>query len=117
MTSCSRVSQHRSSGRSWSWHGRPTLLSATPSGSVTSIKGRKLMLTGLLQPTHLIMLLAVVLVLFGPKRLPDAGRALGQALREFKASVTQEAQPPLPEAAATVHEETPVQRDRTPPIQ
>src|SRR3954452_19537457 len=73
----------------------PTLLSATPSGSVTSIKGRKLMLTGLLQPTHLIMLLAVVLVLFGPKRLPDAGRALGQALREFKDSVSHEA-PPLP---------------------
>src|SRR3954465_2168371 len=116
MTSCSRASQHGSSGRSWSWHGRPTLLSATPSGPITSTKGRKLMLTGLLQPTHLIMLLAVVLVLFGPKRLPDAGRALGQGLREFKDSVSHEA-PPLPEAAATVHEETPVQRDRTPPIQ
>src|SRR4051794_9398281 len=117
MTSCSRVSQHSSSGRSWSWHRRPTPLNATPSGSVTSTKGRKLMLTGLLQPTHLIMLLAVVLVLFGPKRLPDAGRALGQGLREFKDSVGHEAQPPLPEAAATVHEETPGQRDKTPPIQ
>src|SRR3954451_8599189 len=117
MTSCSRVSQHGSSRRSWSWHGRPTPLSATaPSRPITSTKGRKLMFTGLLQPTHLIMLLAVVLVLFGPKRLPDAGRALGQGLREFKASVSHEA-PPLPEAAATVHEETPVQRDRTPPIQ
>jgi sec-independent protein translocase protein TatA len=75
------------------------------------------MFTGLLQPTHLIMLLVVVLILFGPKRLPDAGRALGQGLREFKDSVSPEAQPPLPEAATTVHEETPVQREQTPPVQ
>jgi sec-independent protein translocase protein TatA len=75
------------------------------------------MFTGILQPTHLIMLLAVVLILFGPKRLPDAGRALGQGLREFKDSVNHEAQPPLAEAAATVQEETPVQREQTPPVQ
>jgi hypothetical protein len=31
---------------------------------------------GLLQPTHLIILLAVALIFLGPKRLPDAGRAL-----------------------------------------
>ena len=52
------------------------------------------MFTGILQPTHLIILLGVVLILFGPKRLPDAGRALGQGLREFKDSVSHEAQPP-----------------------
>jgi sec-independent protein translocase protein TatA len=44
-------------------------------------------LTGLLQPTHLIILLVVALVFLGPKRLPDAGRALGQGLREFKNSI------------------------------
>jgi len=75
------------------------------------------MFTGILQPTHLIILLGVVLVLFGPKRLPDAGRALGQGLREFKDSVSNEAQPPLAEAAATVAEETPAQREQTPPGQ
>jgi sec-independent protein translocase protein TatA len=76
------------------------------------------MFTGILQPTHLILLLAVVLILFGPKRLPDAGRALGQGLREFKESVSHEPQPPLPEAAvAAVHEEAPVQREQTPPVQ
>jgi sec-independent protein translocase protein TatA len=46
------------------------------------------MLTDLLQPTHLIVVLAVALLVLGPKRLPDAGRALGQGLREFKESVT-----------------------------
>jgi sec-independent protein translocase protein TatA len=43
--------------------------------------------SGLLQPTHLIVLLIVALVFLGPKRLPDAGRALGQGLREFKNSI------------------------------
>jgi sec-independent protein translocase protein TatA len=80
------------------------------------------MFTGLLQPTHLIILLAVALIFLGPKRLPEAARALGQGLREFKASVSHEA---LPEGAATTHEEThsvqheethPVQRDNTAPV-
>jgi len=65
------------------------------------------MFTGILQPTHLIILLAVALIFLGPKRLPDAGRALGQGLREFKDSMGHEAQPPLPEATETAHEETP----------
>jgi sec-independent protein translocase protein TatA len=43
--------------------------------------------SGLLQPTHLIVVLILALVFLGPKRLPDAGRALGQGLREFKNSI------------------------------
>ena len=46
------------------------------------------MLTNILQPTHLIIVLAVALVILGPKRLPEAGRALGQGLKEFKGSIT-----------------------------
>jgi sec-independent protein translocase protein TatA len=45
------------------------------------------MLTSILQPSHLLVILAVVLLVLGPKRLPDAGRALGQGLKEFKASI------------------------------
>jgi sec-independent protein translocase protein TatA len=45
------------------------------------------MLTSILQPTHLILVLAVVLLVLGPKRLPEAGRALGQGLKEFKSSI------------------------------
>jgi sec-independent protein translocase protein TatA len=45
------------------------------------------MLTSILQPTHLIVVLLVALVVLGPKRLPDAGRAVGQGLKEFKSSV------------------------------
>jgi sec-independent protein translocase protein TatA len=46
------------------------------------------MLTSILQPTHLIIVLAVALLVLGPKRLPEAGRALGQGLREFRGSIT-----------------------------
>jgi sec-independent protein translocase protein TatA len=44
-------------------------------------------LDAILQPTHLIIILTVVLLVLGPKRLPGAGRALGQGLREFRASI------------------------------
>jgi sec-independent protein translocase protein TatA len=43
--------------------------------------------SGLLQPTHLIALVLIALIVLGPKRLPEAGRALGQGLREFKSSI------------------------------
>jgi sec-independent protein translocase protein TatA len=46
------------------------------------------MLTSILQPTHLIIVLIVALLVLGPKRLPEAGRALGQGLKEFKSSVS-----------------------------
>ncbi len=46
------------------------------------------MLTGILQPSHLLLVLIAALVILGPKRLPDAGRALGQALKEFKNSIS-----------------------------
>jgi sec-independent protein translocase protein TatA len=39
-------------------------------------------------PLELVIVLVIILVIFGPKRLPQAGRALGQGLREFKDSVT-----------------------------
>jgi sec-independent protein translocase protein TatA len=45
------------------------------------------MLTEILQPTHLILILLVALIILGPKRLPGAGRALGQGLSEFKRSI------------------------------
>ena len=40
---------------------------------------------GELSPWHLLILAAVVLVLFGAKRLPDSARALGRSMRIFKA--------------------------------
>jgi sec-independent protein translocase protein TatA len=39
-------------------------------------------------PLEIIIILVIVLVIFGPKRLPDLGRSLGRGMREFKDSVT-----------------------------
>ena len=39
-------------------------------------------------PLEIIVVLVIVLVIFGPKRLPDLGRSLGRGMREFKDSVT-----------------------------
>lgn len=38
--------------------------------------------------TELIILLVIVLIIFGPKKLPQLGRSLGGGLREFKNSVS-----------------------------
>ena len=38
--------------------------------------------------TEIIIVLVIVLLIFGPKRLPDLGRSLGTGMREFKDSVT-----------------------------
>lgn len=41
-------------------------------------------------PLELAIVLIIALVIFGPKRLPELGRSLGNGLREFKSSVTGE---------------------------
>ena len=39
------------------------------------------------EPSHILILLLVVVVLFGAKRLPDSARSLGRSLRIFKSEV------------------------------
>ena len=43
---------------------------------------------GWISPWELLLLALVVLLVFGPKRLPEMGRSLGKGMREFKDSVT-----------------------------
>jgi len=42
-----------------------------------------------LTPGHLVLVLVAVLVIFGPKRLPDIGKTLGKAIREFREALSQ----------------------------
>lgn len=46
------------------------------------------MFEGLAAPTHLIVLLVVVVLLFGSKRIPEIGRSLGAGLKGFQEGVT-----------------------------
>jgi sec-independent protein translocase protein TatA len=42
---------------------------------------------GLLQPMHLLVIFGIALLVFGPKRLPELGKGIGEAIRGFKSSV------------------------------
>jgi sec-independent protein translocase protein TatA len=59
---------------------------------------------GLDNPLHIAVLVVLVLLVFGAKRLPEIGRSLGTGMREFKDSVTgeskQPSQPALTQAQA-----------------
>lgn len=68
--------------------------------------------------TDLIVVLVIVLLILGPKRLPGLGRSLGQGMREFKESITgeskdEDAEPPAlsssPGAATNEAERAPAQ--------
>ena len=39
---------------------------------------------GLLQPTHLILILGIALLMFGPRKLPELGQGLGKGIRGFR---------------------------------
>jgi sec-independent protein translocase protein TatA len=63
-------------------------------------------------PLEIIIILVIVLLIFGPKRLPDLGRSLGRGMREFKDSVTgkdsdDEQQPQLAQTEPTPAEPEP----------
>jgi len=44
------------------------------------------MFEGLLQPMHLLLILGIALLVFGPRRLPEIGRGLGEGIRSFRES-------------------------------
>jgi len=45
------------------------------------------MFEGLFQPMHLLVLLGIALLVFGPKKLPELGKGLGDGIRIFKSSI------------------------------
>ncbi len=45
------------------------------------------MFEGLFQPMHLLVVLFIALLIFGPKKLPELGKGLGDGIRSFKASM------------------------------
>ena len=70
---------------------------------------------GLDNPIHLLILLAVLLLLFGAKRLPEMGRSLGSGLRGFKDSLTGEPSAPAAnELSAGDRLTTPASEERAP---
>lgn len=48
------------------------------------------MLRGLFQPMHLFVILIIVLIIYGPGKLPEIGKGLGESIRGFKKAMSEE---------------------------
>jgi sec-independent protein translocase protein TatA len=49
------------------------------------------MFEGLFQPMHLLVVLGIALLVFGPKRLPELGKGLGDGIRGFRSAMKENA--------------------------
>ena len=47
------------------------------------------MFEGLFQPMHMLIILAIAFIFFGPGKLPELGTGLGKAIREFKKAIAE----------------------------
>ena len=48
------------------------------------------MFEGLFQPMHLLVIFGIALLVFGPKKLPELGKGIGEGIRGFKAAIKDE---------------------------
>lgn len=71
------------------------------------------MVDGPFQPWHLLIILVIILIIFGPGKLPDLGAALGRGIKEFRGGIkeaTDELKPDdsAPGAASTPSQAMPI---------
>jgi sec-independent protein translocase protein TatA len=64
-------------------------------------------MTGLTSPLHIAILLLIILLLFGAKRLPEIGSSLGKGMREFKGALMGEDEKKSTELVPPTPEQTP----------
>jgi len=57
------------------------------------------MMGELFQPTHLLFVLVIALLVFGPKKLPELGKSLGEGIRGFKNAMKDDDKPSPPPAS------------------
>jgi sec-independent protein translocase protein TatA len=62
------------------------------------------MFEGLFQPTHLVLIFGIALLVFGPRKLPELGKGIGDAIRGFKSAVKDAEPSAVKNAAAPDHE-------------
>jgi sec-independent protein translocase protein TatA len=51
------------------------------------------MFEGLFQPMHLLVIFGIALLVFGPKKLPELGKGIGEGIRGFKSAMKEEEEP------------------------
>ena len=59
------------------------------------------MFEGLFQPTHLIIIFAIALLIFGPRKLPELGKGLGEGIRALKEGMKDNASAPTEQSKNT----------------
>jgi sec-independent protein translocase protein TatA len=52
------------------------------------------MLEGLFQPMHLLVIFGIALLVFGPRKLPELGKGIGDAIRGFKSAMREKPEEP-----------------------
>lgn len=57
------------------------------------------MFEGLFQPMHLLVIFGIALLVFGPKKLPELGKGIGEGIRGFKSAIRDEEKPVSPTTA------------------
>jgi sec-independent protein translocase protein TatA len=53
------------------------------------------MFEGLFQPLHLLIIMGIVLIIFGPGKLPELGASLGKGIRDFKKAMADRDEKPI----------------------
>jgi sec-independent protein translocase protein TatA len=51
------------------------------------------MFEGLFQPMHLLVIFGIALLVFGPKKLPELGKGIGDGIRGFKSAIKEREEP------------------------
>jgi sec-independent protein translocase protein TatA len=62
------------------------------------------MFEGLFQPMHLVIIAGIALLVFGPKKLPELGKGLGESIRGFKSAMAAKEEKPAIEKPAPTTE-------------
>jgi sec-independent protein translocase protein TatA len=63
------------------------------------------MFEGLFQPTHLLVIFGIALLVFGPKKLPELGKGIGEGIRGFKSAMKAEEEKPAAATASIPHDQ------------
>ncbi|MFY9843483.1 MAG: twin-arginine translocase TatA/TatE family subunit [Terriglobales bacterium] len=62
------------------------------------------MFEGLLQPMHLLLIVGIALLVFGPKKLPELGKGIGDGIRGFKSAMATKDEPETCDLKASANE-------------
>ena len=62
------------------------------------------MFEGLFQPMHLLVIFGIALLVFGPKKLPELGKGIGEGIRGFKSAMKAEEEKPAIEIPSVAND-------------